>query len=108
LAIRGFGEMLTLRPDKPGESILIAATGFGATDTTITSGSLTQSGMLPALPVVSIGGTTAKVSFAGLIAVGTYQINLVVPSIAPDGDLAIVATYNDLTTQSNVSITVQH
>jgi len=96
-------------PVKPGEPIYIAATGFGTTDVPIVSGALTQSGNLPTpFPVVKIGGVQANVSFAGLVAVGTYQINFAVPNNVPDGDLPLTATYNGLSIQPNLLITVQH
>jgi uncharacterized protein (TIGR03437 family) len=95
-------------PVKPGDPIYVAATGFGTTDVPIVSGALTQSGNLPQpFPVVKIGGIQASVSFAGLVAVGTYQINLVVPPNLPDGDLPLTATYNGLSTQPNLLITIQ-
>jgi len=96
-------------PVKPGESIFIAANGFGATDAPVVSGSLTQSGLLPTpLPVIKIGGIQAQVTFAGLVAVGTYQINLIVPPGVPDGDNTITATYNGLSIQPNLLITLLH
>jgi uncharacterized protein (TIGR03437 family) len=95
-------------PVKPGESIFIAATGFGPTSVPIVPGALTQSGDLPApFPVIMIGGIPATVNFAGLVGVGTYQINLVVPQNVPSGDNALTATYNGLSIQSNLLITVQ-
>jgi uncharacterized protein (TIGR03437 family) len=57
--------------------------------------------------VVKIGGIAAAVQFAGLISPGLFQFNIVVPSAAPNGDNTIVATYNGLTTQTGVLITVQ-
>jgi len=96
-------------PVKPGEIVYVAANGFGPTDVPVISGAVTQTGNLPLpFPVVKIGGTPAAVSFAGLVAPGTYVIFLKVPSDAPDGDLALTATYNGLTIQPNLLITVQH
>ena len=95
-------------PVKPGEDIYIAATGFGPTDVPIVSGAPTQTGNLPPpFPVVKVGNLPATVSFAGLVGVGTYQINFKVPLDAPDGDLPLTATYNGLSIQSNLLITVQ-
>ena len=75
----------------------------------IVSGSITQGGNLPApLPVVKVGGIPAQVSFATLVGVGTFVIDFVVPENAPDGDLALTATYNGLSIQANLLITVQH
>jgi uncharacterized protein (TIGR03437 family) len=100
---------LTSTPVKPGEAIYIAATGFGPTDVQVSSGALTQLGNLPQpFPVVKIGGIPAQVSFAGLVSVGTYQINLVVPPGVPDGDLPLTATYKGFSIQPNLLITVQH
>ena len=96
-------------PVKPGETIYLAATGFGPTDVPVVSGAVTQSGTLPLpFPVVRIGGVQATVIFAGLVSVGTYQINLIVPPALPDGDLTLTATYNGLSIQPNLLITVRH
>ena len=81
-------------PAKLGETVVLYANGFGATSTPVVSGSETQSGTLSTLPVVSIGGVAATVSFAGLVASGEFQFNMVVPANAPSGDNAITATYN--------------
>jgi uncharacterized protein (TIGR03437 family) len=94
-------------PAKPGETVVLFANGFGTTSQLVIGGSLTQSGTLPLVPVVIIGGVGAVVQFAGLISPGLYQINVVVPSSAPNGDLALSATYNGLTTQNGLLISVQ-
>jgi uncharacterized protein (TIGR03437 family) len=67
-----------------------------------------QGGTLSPLPVVKIGGASATVVFAGLVAAGEFQFNVVVPAAAVDGDLAITATYNGAATQSGTLIAVQH
>jgi uncharacterized protein (TIGR03437 family) len=92
----------------PGETVVLYANGFGPTSRPVVSGSILQSGALSPLPVIKIGGATATVQFAGLVAPGEFQFNVVVPSNAPDGDQAIAATYNGLTTQSGALLTVQH
>lgn len=81
-------------PAKAGETVVLYANGFGATSTGVVSGSETQSGTLATLPVVSIGGVAATVSFAGLISPGLFQFNVIVPANAASGDNAITATYN--------------
>ncbi len=48
------------------------------------------------LPVVTIGGGAAAVRF-----------NVVIPSTLSNGNQTITATYNGLTTQTGISITVQ-
>ena len=95
-------------PVKRGETIVIVGNGFGPTNVPVVSGALTQSGTLPSpWPEVRIGGIPALVSFAGLVAPGTYQFNILVPLNAPDGELALTATYNGLSTPANLLITVQ-
>jgi uncharacterized protein (TIGR03437 family) len=74
-------------PAKPGETIIVYANGFGPTTVPIVSGGLTQSGTLTDSLIVGIGGFPANVPFAGLVAPGEFQFNIVVPSSAPDGDL---------------------
>ena len=80
-------------PAKPGETVVLYANGFGATNPAVVSGSATQSGTLSPLPGVTIGGITAQVTFAGLIAPGEFQFNVVIPANAASGDNAITATY---------------
>jgi uncharacterized protein (TIGR03437 family) len=96
-------------PVKPGEEIYIVANGFGPTDVPVISGAPAQSGNLPApFPDVKVGGNPATVTFAGLVGVGLYQINFKVPADAADGDLPLTATYNGLSIQPNLLITVHH
>lgn len=95
-------------PAKSGETVVIFANGFGSTSTQVVSGSSIQSGSLSPMPVVKIGGITANVQFAGLVAPGEFQFNVVVPENVPDGDQPIVATYNGATTQTGAVITIQN
>jgi len=59
-------------------------------------------------PVVKIGGAMAVVQFAGLVAPGEFQFNVVVPTSVPNGDNPITATYNGTATQSAAVITIQN
>ena len=95
---------------EPGEIIYVAANGFGPTDVAVASGARTQHGNLPPpFPVVNVGGIPAPVSFAGLVGPpGLFFIFFRVPSNAPDGDLTLAASYNGLSIQSNLLISVQH
>ncbi len=95
-------------PAKPGETVLLYANGFGPTNVPVASGATTQWGTLSPVPVIKIGGITATVSFAGLVAPGEFQFNVVVPPNTPDGDQPIRATYSGATTQPGTLITVQH
>ena len=94
-------------PAKPGETVLLYGNGFGVTSTPVASGSLLQSGTLPTLPVIRIGGIPSVVQFAGLVLPGEYQFNVVVPLAALDGDNTLTATYDGGTTQAGVLLTVQ-
>lgn len=94
-------------PAAPGEAVELFANGFGPTSEAVIAGSTTQSGSLSPLPAVTIGGIPATVLFAGLVAPGEFQFNVVVPSNAPGGDQLLTATYDRLQTQSGVVITIQ-
>jgi len=97
----------TTTPAAPGETILLFANGFGPTSSAVTNGGLVQSGSLPTLPVVTIGGQASTVLFAGLVSPGLYQFNVVVPSGAPNGNILVLANYAGQTTQSGLSLSIQ-
>ena len=94
-------------PAAPGETVILYANGFGPVSPPVTAGSDVQSGNLPVLPVVQIGGISASVQFAGLVSPGLFQFNVVVPATAKSGDNALTAQYNGLTTQAGLLLTVQ-
>lgn len=98
---------LTTVPAQPGENVSIYATGFGQPATPITN-QLTGAGALPVNPVITIGGTPATVTFAGLVAPGEYQFNVVIPPGAPNGDLPLIATYQGNTTQAQATVITVH
>ena len=95
-------------PAKPGETIVLYANGFGQTSVPVVSGASVQGGILPVMPVVKIGGAGAVVQYAGLVAPGEFQFNVVVPPGTPDGDQAVTATYNGETTQAGAFVSIQH
>jgi uncharacterized protein (TIGR03437 family) len=95
-------------PAKPGETIVLYANGFGSTSTPIVSGSVLQSGILSPQPVINVGANTATVQFAGLISPGLFQVNIVIPTNAPDGDQPITGSYGGFATQHATLLTVQH
>ena len=72
------------------------------------SGSTTQGGTLSPLPAITIGGVSATVTFAGLVAPGQFQFNVTVPLATPNGDQPITATYNGAGNQSATLITVHN
>jgi uncharacterized protein (TIGR03437 family) len=92
-----------LSPPQPGEIVVLYGNGFGPTSTPVISGSPSQSGTLSPLPEVQIGGVTATVPFAGLVAPGEFQFNVTVPTGLSSGDNPIVATCNGASTPSKRS-----
>jgi uncharacterized protein (TIGR03437 family) len=87
--------------------VVLFANGFGPTSVPVVSGAIAQSGTLATLPAIKIGGVAATVSYAGLIAPGEFQFNVVVPDSLADGDQPITATYNGFSTQAGTVITVK-
>jgi uncharacterized protein (TIGR03437 family) len=70
------------RGARPGDVISLYATGLGATNPAYTEGRLIAVPLATPLPVVTIGGRSAKVSYSGLTGPGLYQINVEVPELA--------------------------
>jgi uncharacterized protein (TIGR03437 family) len=97
-------------PAKPGETIVVYGTGFGATQPSISATAPVPSPLALANLQdlrVRIGGVDAAVAFAGLISPGLYQFNVVVP-LLNDGDQTIVAELRGLLTRSDLLLAVQH
>jgi len=93
-------------PAAAGEIVILYANGFGPVSPPVTARSGVQSGNLPVLPVIQIGGISASVQFAGLVSPGLFQFNVVVPTTAKSGDNVITGQYNGLTTQAGVLLTI--
>jgi uncharacterized protein (TIGR03118 family) len=96
-------------PAKPGETIALYGNGFGATNPAAVNGQI-QAAAAPSVvtPTVTIGGSNAKVVFAGLTATGLYQLNVTVPTGLPDGDAAVVATINGLSSPTGAAIAIKN
>jgi uncharacterized protein (TIGR03437 family) len=104
------------RAARGGEYITILATGLGAVSNQPNTGaapSETTLSNLKSTPVVTIGGSAAVVSFAGLAppgpnpyTAGVYQINALVPTNLPAGDsISVIVSLGDVRSNSvNVSI----
>ncbi len=84
----------TAHPAAPGETVLIYCTGLGAVSPPPAAGAA-AGGSSPTAGVApgTIGGAAASVSFSGLAPgfVGLYQINAVVPSVAPGNQPVVVS-----------------
>lgn len=92
-------------PAQKCETIVLYSTGFGLATTALVNGSSSQSGVLPSLPTVQIGG--AAVGFAGVISPGLYQLNVVVPASVASGDNQLSVSYAGLTSPLGVLLSVQ-
>ena len=80
---------------KVGETIALFGTGFGSA--------------VPSLshpPLVLVGGIQANLAYAGLVAPGLYQLNVVIPSGLPAGDAEVIAIFGNAATQGGVYVTV--
>lgn len=81
---------LTTHPAARGSLIIVYATGLGAVTPTISDGDAPGSVLtsVNTQPLVTIGGITAQVAFAGLQPQfpGVYQLNITVPANAPTGN----------------------
>jgi len=77
---------IATRPAKPGETIIILATGLGAVSPSIATGAAASDALrnTNVTPAVLINGTPATVTFHGLSPqfVGVNQLNVVVPSVS--------------------------
>jgi uncharacterized protein (TIGR03118 family) len=95
-------------PAARNETIVLYGTGFGLTSPAAPNGSTFNTPLpLVTLPTVTIGGTPATVTYGGLVGVGLYQINVVVPASISPGDNAVVASVGGQHSQANVFLWVQ-
>ena len=96
----------TFTPAHVGETVVLYGFGFGLPTTPLTNGALMQNGSLPSMPTISINGVQAQVRFAGVISPGLYQINVVVPQGAMNGDNSISVSYGGSSIPDGALITV--
>lgn len=96
-------------PAAPGETVVVYGTGLGVTSPALIPGVVPADAVsLATLPAVTIGGSAATVTFAGVVpgAAGVYQINVQVPSSAPNGDLPLIVQVGSSSSASTL-LTVQ-
>jgi len=97
------------RPAKPGDNILLYATGLGQTNPAYPVGQvLTTAYPIADLSQISvwIGGQPAPVQFAGMTYAGLFQINIQVPNGVPSGNQPVVIQIGGQSSQSAVVLTV--
>lgn len=90
-----------------GDIIALFGTGFGPTNSSVSTGSLFAGAYPTNNPVtVTIDGSPAEVLWSGLVGPGLYQINVRVPLSLSDGDTAVVATVAGVSSQSTARLKV--
>ena len=112
VAPAGLFDGVTTVPAKPGETIILWGTGFGATGPTVPPGVLPPSNQVSNVSntvTVTVGNIAATVVGAALAPgnPGLYQIAVQVPDSVPDGDLAVVAQVSGVQSSSNVLLSVK-
>jgi uncharacterized protein (TIGR03437 family) len=101
---------LTTVPARPGEVIILWATGFGATTPAAPSGQVVPAGLFTVNGVtVTLGGqpVTALGTALSPGLAGVYQIAIQLPSNLPNGDYEVVATVTGSMSPASVLLTVQ-
>jgi len=98
----------TSRPAQAGETISVFLSGLGTnTNPPVPAGLIPTTDSVLIDPVsVSIGGTNASVSFAGLVGAGLYQVNVVVPSVG-SGDQTFALMVDAVSTQAGVVVSLE-
>lgn len=107
-----FGSGSTTTPARPGDIVILWATGLGAVSPAPPVGQLTPSSQLYSvvnLPVVTVGGSGAQVIGAALAPgyAGLYQIAIQVPMGVPDGDQPVMVQANGNQSPTGVFLTVR-
>ncbi len=89
-----------------GQTVSVFGTGFGPTVNAVPAGvAFTGAYDLASSATATLGGVSAKVLFAGRVAPGLDQINILIPSI-PDGDYPLVISVNGQVSQPDVFLSV--
>jgi uncharacterized protein (TIGR03437 family) len=90
-----------VRKAAPGDRIALYATAVAPS----TAGTIPSPTVLDGV-TATIGTTPATVEFAGLVSVGEFQINVIVPNM-PAGEYPVKISYNGNSSQANILIPVQ-
>jgi uncharacterized protein (TIGR03437 family) len=104
------------RPAKPGDYVAFYGTGLGFTNPVYQAGEISSTKVLAALPgtvTVSLNGVAlppGNVQYAGLspgYISGLYQINILIPDSAPDGDDSLVVSIGGASSPAGVVLPVK-
>ncbi|MDE3164731.1 MAG: VCBS repeat-containing protein [Acidobacteriota bacterium] len=94
-------------PAKPGDVLILWATGFGATNPPTPAGiAVTGAPSTAAAPTVMVGGVAAQVLGAALApgTAGLYQIAIQLPQNVPAGKAAVQATVGGVPSPAGISL----
>jgi uncharacterized protein (TIGR03437 family) len=106
VAVDADGVPVGARKAQVGETLVIYGTGFGRTNPPVPAGRTVPAPAQLSEPIrLTIGNREARVSFAGLVGPGLYQVNFVVPELSA-GDHAIVIEIDDAPSSSGVFLAV--
>ncbi|MDP9053045.1 MAG: hypothetical protein M3N93_01890 [Acidobacteriota bacterium] len=98
------------RPATAGETVVIYATGLGATSPVFATGTAASMANNTVMPVtVTIGGKPATVTYAGLTQtlVGLYQINAVIPAGLTGSQPVFITVGSKYTSPAGVTMSLQ-
>jgi uncharacterized protein (TIGR03437 family) len=99
------------RPVKPGDVVLLYATGLGPTTPVYQAGEMpTAIAPTRETTTVTVANATAEVLYAGVSPgsiSGLYQINVRIPANTADGNIPLVLSINGQSTQSTAIIPVK-
>jgi uncharacterized protein (TIGR03437 family) len=97
-------------PAQAGDAIELFGTGMGPTNPAAPDG-VVFSGAYEAADLsaftASIGGVPAQVLWAGMVAAGLYQVNVVVPAGLSGGNQTVIVWVDGQPVQANVMLTIQ-
>ncbi|HEV2688998.1 MAG TPA: hypothetical protein VGV35_10595 [Bryobacteraceae bacterium] len=94
---------------KPGDALIVYATGLGGVDSPIADGAASLDKLRNTQPpIVGIGGAQATVLFSGLAPqfVGVNQLNILVPNVPPNDNTPLQILIGGITTPTNTTISV--
>ena len=100
----------TTHPAKPGDVVIVYATGLGAVDSPIADGANSvdklRNNLTP--PVVLVGGISAQVLFSGLSPqfVGVNQLNVVIPNAAPGNAVPFQIQVGGITSPNTITMAI--